>query len=156
MSGKATGEAEAMSLRQAQLWSCESLPAAYQHQSPASRGTGMVGAFASWKSSVCSTELQRLPAASGFTAFLTTAVIVGPTKGRFWDTGGVIPRGLVYTALSSNLSTDSVNISISDLNLFMFKTPREVSVSSNQPWLIQAYPGTTVQTSEQNISYFIP
>lgn len=133
MSGKATGEAEAMSLRQAQLWSCEGLPAAYQHQSPASRGPGMVGAFASWKSSVCSMELQRLTAASGFTAFLMTAVVVGPTRGCFWDIGGVIPRGLVYTALSSNLSTDFANIPISDLNLFMYKTPREVSVSPISP-----------------------
>lgn len=64
-------------------------------------------------------------AASGFTAFLTIAVVVGPIWGHFWD-AGVIPKGLVYTALSSNLSTDFVNIHISDLNLFMFKTPKAV------------------------------
>ena len=70
-------------------------------------------------------------AASGLTAFLTIAVVVGPRWGHFWD-AGVIPKGLVYTALSSNLSIDFVNIHISDLNLFMFKTPKAVSVSSNQ------------------------
>lgn len=85
-------------------------------------------------------------AASKFTAFLIVAVaVVVAQRVSFVVVVGVIPGGLAYTALSSNLSVDFINIQVSDLNLYMFKIPTVVSVSSNKPWLIQAHLGITIQ-----------
>lgn len=77
--------------------------------------------------SICITELSSangrlwihyLPVCGSSSSIRLTLVVV-------WES---FLGGLAYTALSSKLSTGFVNSHTSDLNLFMFKTPRVVSV----------------------------